>query len=261
MTSPMNKMYQEEGKIVENEPLCDGVHRMRIDSPRISEEGKAGQFVLLRPSSGLDPILRRPFSLHDVDRRTYELVYKSVGRGTSILAKKSIGDEIDSIGPLGNGFRLIKGVAIMAAGGIGIAPFLLLAKSLLKLHTKTLLIYGAKTASSLVDTENFARIGVSVEIATEDGSVGFKGKCTGLLRTHLSESKFDVAYACGPVAMLREVTGLCKIHTIPSCQISVEERMACGVGACLGCSIKSAESGYLTVCKDGPVFEAREVEI
>ncbi|MFQ5904998.1 MAG: dihydroorotate dehydrogenase electron transfer subunit [bacterium] len=254
-------MHQERGKIVENERLCDGIYRMRIESPRISKESKPGQFVLLRTSSGYDPLLRRPFSLHDADSRTYELVYRLVGRGTSMLAESSVGDEIDSIGPLGNGFRLIRGEAIVAAGGIGIAPFFLLARSLIKQHTKAVLAYGAKTGSLLVDTEKFARIGVSVEVATEDGSVGSKGTCGDLLKELLSKSRFKGAYACGPPAMLREVAGLCKAHMIPSCQISVEERMACGVGACLGCSIKSADRGYLTVCKDGPVFEAGEVEI
>ncbi|TET45990.1 dihydroorotate dehydrogenase electron transfer subunit [candidate division TA06 bacterium] len=253
-------MNQEKGKVLENERLCEDVYRIRIRSPRISKEVKAGQFVMLRITEGFDPLLLRPFSFHDVQSESYELVYQVVGRGTSILSKKSIGDVMDSIGPLGNGFESAQGEAILVAGGIGIAPLFLLARSLTGQKMKTVLVYGAKTASSLVCRERFDSLGVSVKLATEDGSAGFKGTCVGLLEPLLGSSAVEAVYACGPAAMLREVAKLCKGHDI-SCQMSVEERMACGVGACKGCSITRTDGGYLTVCEDGPVFDAGKVKI
>lgn len=253
-------MHQEKGKVLENERLCEGIYGLKIKSPEISKEVKAGQFVLLKVSEGYDPLLLRPFSFHDVQSESYDLVYQVVGKGTSILSTKSVGDEMDSIGPLGNGFKLVRGEAILVAGGIGIAPLFLLARSLAGQGTKTVLVYGAKTASSLVCRERFDSVGVSVELATEDGSAGFKGTCVELLEPLLGSSTVEAVYACGPPTMLREVGELCKSHNI-SCQVSVEERMACGVGACLGCSIRRTDGGYLTVCKDGPIFESGKVQI
>jgi len=253
-------MYQERGEVLENERLCEGIHRMRIKCPRIAKEAKAGQFVLLKVSQGFDPLLLRPFSFHDVQSESYELVYQVVGRGTSVLSTKSIGDVVDSTGPLGNGFKFEEGESVLVAGGIGIAPLFLLARSLAQRKMKTILVYGAKTAASLVCKERFGSVGVSVRLATEDGSTGFKGTCVELLELLLKSSTVGVVYACGPTAMLRGVAELCKGHNT-TCQISVEERMACGVGACRGCSISRKDGGYLTVCKDGPVFDAREVQI
>ena len=253
-------MHQEKGKVLENEPLCEGIYRMRIECPRISKEAKAGQFVLLKVCQGFDPLLLRPFSFHDVQSESYDLVYQVVGRGTSILSTKSIGDVMDSIGPLGNGFKFVQGESVLVAGGIGVAPLLLLARSLARRKMKTVLVYGAKTAASMVCKEGFDSVGVSVKLATEDGSTGFKGTCVELLEPLLKSSNVNAVYACGPTAMLREVAKLCKDHNT-TCQISVEERMACGVGACKGCSISRTDGGYLTVCKDGPVFDAREVQI
>ena len=253
-------MHQEKGKVLENERLCEDIYRIRIKSPKISRELKAGQFVLLKVSQGFDPFLLRPFSFHDAQPGSYDLIYQVVGKGTSILSTKSVGDVMDSIGPLGNGFKFVQGEAILVAGGIGIAPLLLLAKSLGTKKMETVLVYGAKTASCLVSTEKFDSVGVSVKLATEDGSTGFKGTCVELLEPLLRGSTFKAVYACGPAAMLREVAKLCRSHDI-SCQLSVEERMACGVGACKGCSISREDGGYLTVCKDGPVFDAGEVQI
>lgn len=254
-------MYQETGKILEHDRLCEDIYRIRIASEHISRDAQPGQFVLLRVSPGLDPLLRRPFSLHEKDEESFELLYKVAGKGTSILSGRRCGEVIDTIGPLGKGFSPVDGEALLAAGGMGIAPLLFLARSLTEDGKKVVLVYGAKTGALLIDCTRFEDTGVSVKLTTEDGSRGFTGTCVELLGSELSESEYSGVYACGPSAMLRQVSQLCKEHGVPSCQVSVEEKMACGVGACLGCSVGNNHGGYLTVCKDGPVFEASEILI
>ncbi len=254
-------MYQENRQILEHELLCDSMYRIKIASDSIWRVAKAGQFVLVKVSESLDPFLRRPLSFHDVSEGSYELVYQVLGRGTAALSEKFCGEKVDCIGPLGNGFEAKGRKVAMVAGGVGIAPFLLLARMLVERQAEIVLLYGARTASSLIDTCVFRELGVTVEVATEDGSSGFEGTCVEMLESQLTSTMFDSLYACGPAEMLKSVAGVSRRNSIESCQLSVEERMACGVGACLGCSVKSAEKGYLTVCRDGPVFEAGEIAI
>jgi dihydroorotate dehydrogenase electron transfer subunit len=254
-------MYQEKGRIIENVNLGEEIFMMRIESPKIAREARPGQFAMLAVTPGVDPLLRRPLSFHDADATTYVLLYKAVGRGTSILKAKSPGDEIDSLGPLGSEFEVAGGEAVLVAGGIGIAPLHFLGRSLAAQGRKATLIYGSRTAASLVRAEELESLGLSVNLATEDGSRGFEGTAVELFKQHLSNSTPSAVYACGPTAMLKGVMEACAHGKVQKCQVSIEERMACGVGACLGCSVARTGGGYLTVCKDGPVFNAGEIKI
>jgi dihydroorotate dehydrogenase electron transfer subunit len=252
-------MYQESGEILEHDRLSDDILRIRIGSEKIRERAAPGQFVMLKVADGIDPLLRRPFSLHDVHDESFELLYRVVGKGTSVLSGRRCGDSIDSIGPLGEGFKPADGRTLLVAGGMGIAPLLFLSRRLKEYGKDPVLAYGAGTASSLVRVDSFRSLGVTVKLATEDGSMGFAGTCVDLLELELSKSDYGAVYACGPARMLAVMSGLCERYGVESCQVSIEARMACGVGACMGCSVSSKSGGYRAVCKDGPVFEIGEI--
>ena len=252
-------MYQESGEILEHDRLCEGIYRIKITSRKISREAVPGQFLMLKVSDGIDPLLRRPFSFHECQKGSFELLYRVVGRGTSVLSGRRPGEPVDSIGPLGRGFRPATGRPLLVAGGIGVAPLLFLARHLRGEGKEPVLIYGAGEASSLVGRERFRSLGVEVKLATEDGSLGFKGTCVELLESEMEGADYGAVYGCGPSPMLAAVSDLCVKRGVGSCQVSIEERMACGVGACLGCSVAGRAGGYLSVCKDGPVFMAGEV--
>jgi dihydroorotate dehydrogenase electron transfer subunit len=252
-------MYQESGEILEHDHLCDDILRLRIASRYISDLAAPGQFVMLKVGDGLDPLLRRPLSFHQTYDGSFELLYRIVGKGTSVLAGRRCGELIDSIGPLGKGFTPVCERPLLAAGGMGIAPLLFLSRRLKEDGRDPILVYGAGTASSLVRVDSFTNLGVAVKLATEDGSAGFTGTCTELVEQELSQSDHDVVYACGPLGMLAGVSGICERYGVKSCQVSIESRMACGVGACMGCSVSLKAGGYRAVCKDGPVFEIGDI--
>jgi len=239
--------------------LCEDIYRVRITSRKMSGEAAPGQFLMLKSSPGFDPLLRRPLSFHETYDDSFELLYKVVGRGTLILSGRKCGEHVDSIGPLGKGFRPAGGRPLLVAGGIGIAPLLFLARRLREEGKEPVLVYGARQVSFLVERERFEGLDVTVRLATEDGSTGFAGTCVELLESEMSKSDYGVVYGCGPSAMLAAVSELCERYGVESCQVSIEERMACGVGACLGCSVASSAGGYLSVCKDGPVFKTGEI--
>jgi dihydroorotate dehydrogenase electron transfer subunit len=201
-----------------------------------------------------------------------------VGKGTLVLSEKKRGEEIDLIGPLGNGFNLKHNfrTPIMVAGGIGVAPLFSLAQALERAegtHTrrkKLIVFIGGETKEDILCVRDFKKIGARVEVSTEDGSVGAKGVITNLLQDFLSNSvpseNHDLMlFACGPSPMLRAISEVAISQNIP-CQVSLESRMACGVGACLGCSVPTkvkkvgdSETSYQRVCKEGPVFDSTTI--
>ena len=189
------------------------------------------------------------------------LLYQVAGTGTRQLSLKKKGDELEIIGPLGNGFGRMPGRRpVLVAGGMGVAPLFYLATA--TVAQKPFVLIGAKTASDLVCEREFRRLGCDVLVATDDGSKGFHGYVTGLLQELLSgKQQWGKArlclYACGPRPMLRETGALAAACGIP-CQLSLEEHMACGFGACLGCAVQTA-SGYKRVCSEGPVFDSAEL--
>ena len=234
----------------------DGIIYSNIEiSPSIFEliiegefYGLPGQFYMLRGWNGLDPFLPRPISIADVNNGKLKLLYEVKGRGTHIISKLKKGDNLSLLGPLGNGFDYKKdGQIALITGGIGIAPMLYLAKTL----SGDVDIYSGfrNNAYFLDQIKPYVK---SVNIATEDGSTGHEGFITELF----DPSKYDLVYTCGPTPMMDVVLNMCK-DKVPV-YASLEKRMACGIGACLGCTVKTVR-GMERVCKEGPVFKSQEV--
>ena len=263
-------MIETTTTILHQEQSAPQIFRLRLSSPRIAREAQPGQFLHLRIREGTDPLLRRPFSIHRVDRERGEVqvLYQVVGRGTRLLSRRPTGECLDVLGPLGHGFEVCEegGGVLLVAGGIGMAPLIFLWEDLFRGRAVTALI-GARSRDGILCHDLLRSGGATVHIATDDGSFGHRGLVTDLLNAQLEAgreaSASPVVYACGPVAMLASVAALCRAYGVP-CQVSLESRMACGVGACLGCVLKvrsSVPPGYATkrVCKEGPVFDAEEV--
>ena len=243
---------------------------------------------MVRVTNHLDPLLRRPFGIHKLCWESdhhrgkghptcMEILYRIVGKGTLLLSEKKRGEEIDLMGPLGNGFNLKQNfkTAIMVGGGIGVAPLFSLTQALkraegTRLRKNLVVFIGGETREDILCVKDFKKIGARVEVSTEDGSMGTKGMVTDLLlgflrNTDPLKNRDLRLFACGPSPMLRTVSDIAFSQDI-SCQISFENKMACGVGACLGCSIptkvKKAGNGeiaYQRVCKEGPVFDSTTI--
>jgi len=267
-------------RILENNKVRPGYFKMIFTAPQIARKSRAGQFVHLRCASSIEPLLRRPFSIYRTDRDKVEILYKVVGRGTAEIAKRKPGEIIDVMGPLGQGFEISNGLksAILVAGGIGVAPLVMLAREIKDtIHHPSFLIHrmratsnqqpatiyvliGAKTKNDILCEEEFRETGCEVRVSTEDGSKGFNGMVTDLLNSLVAHCTLHVApavYACGPKEMLKKIAEITSKYNIPA-QVSLEENMACGIGACYGCPVRTKQ-GYKLVCKDGPVFETSEI--
>lgn len=252
--------------IVSNEQLSRQIWLLRAEAPAIAEQVQPGQFMQVRVTDTYDPLLRTPLSVHDCDpsQGTIDLLYQRVGTSTRLLSQLGENTRLSILGPLGRGFSMPKSVtpsfAILVAGGIGIAPMLLLARQLAANQVNTRLLYGARTASDLVRIDAFERLGVAVACSTDDGSYGIKGNVVQLLTGFLQSGAGGEIFACGPNPMLKALQSLVRERELTA-QLSLEAYMACGLGACLGCAVPVPGGGYKHVCTDGPVFCAREVEL
>lgn len=255
-------MKQVKADIIDNKTLTRGFYKMRIRSTYLAKNAKPGQFVEVRCSDSNEMILRRPLGVHRILVDGVEILYEIVGQGTEMLSQKEKGDILDVIGPLGNGFKIAKDAhSIIIAGGIGVAPLVSLAENIKSKKDMHVLIGACKKEHILCEKE-FKKTGAKVLVATEDGSRGLKGFVTELLKKlHLGGQR-TMIYACGPNNMLKAVSKIAYDKNTP-CQVSLEERMACGVGVCLGCPVKVRkgfiDTEYKMVCKDGPVFMADEI--
>lgn len=268
--------------IVENLPVAAGTFRMRLDDPEMARSIRPGQFLMVKPAEGTDPLLARPFALYDVILDpsgapiAVDLVYVVIGRGTSCLSRLKPGDRVTTWGPLGNGFGPSPGGSVVfVAGGIGQTPFLALGKWWLgnqayggemtdasKVNSATLL-YGIRSKDLAAGVEDFEAAGISVELATDDGSIGHHGFVTDLLARRLkSGAKPSRVVACGPPAMLAAVSKMVEAFDVP-CDVSMENHMACGFGACFSCvaPIRQADGStdLRRVCVEGPIFSSRDV--
>ncbi len=254
-----------------------------------------GQFIMLRINDRIDPLLRRPFGVYKIigtgrKKNGIEIIYKVVGKGTGLMTNLKPGDTVDLLGPLGNGFPnslsspfakpnllsspFAKGgqrglKIIMVAGGIGIAPFYFLAKSYQQSPISLKLLFGGRGKDDLPGLEDFKKLRIDMAISTQDGSVGKKGLVTELLKKEITKKGDCVVYACGPKGMLKAVAQMAADVNTP-CYVSLDNTMACGMGACLGCAVKVQGQGargkekqnsqlYKMACKDGPVFDAKEI--
>ncbi len=248
--------YKEIGKVLENRALIpDLIYLMVIESPQIARDAKAGQFLEIR--TGNAPLLRKPISLFSVEDSRVSILYQVKGEGTRNLMAMKAGDPLDAIGPLGRGFTLKKGGRhLLVGGGIGIAPLYQLGKSLKDLGGEVEFLLGFSCAAGSYGIDLFQEIG-PVQIATIDGSLGKKGTVAVLLENE-DLSSTDTIYSCGPEPMLRYVQGF---GELVDTELSLEAYMGCGLGACLSCVCKTQEGDYARVCKDGPVFNAKEVDL
>jgi dihydroorotate dehydrogenase electron transfer subunit len=244
--------------------LAEGVYRMRISSERLANSSKPGQFVNVVCSDSFKSWLRRPISICNVDKDTHkvDIVFQVKGNGTEQLSMFKKGDAIDLMGPLGNPFdtELHGGNIAVIGGGIGTFPLLYLLKSLQGNHRTAFL--GFRNGSSIVMKDEFSSSCEELQIATDDGSEGHHGFVTDLFLNEIKEGSFQRVYACGPLIMMKKVVDICISHQIPV-QVSMEQRMGCGVGACLVCACKKKvgdDFTYTHVCKEGPVFWGQEID-
>ncbi len=259
----MNKLHK--AKILTHTPIGRNYYRLALRAPDAAAAALPGHFVMLRVSENRDPLLARPFGISSIISKTsIEIIYRVAGRGTAMLSQLEPGHSLDMLGPLGQGFPLPeKGILpVLVAGGSGFPPLHFLST---RIGAHAHLFIGARDRECLPPAgilKSFKENVAKVHIATEDGSMGKKGMSTDLLRDYLDTAEkkdHSALFACGPRPMLEAVSRLASEHAIP-CYVSVEERMACGVGACMGCSVPMEAGGYKRACKDGPVFDAREIE-
>ena len=254
-------MQQFDSIIKNNQKIADSFLTMEI-SWESKDIPSPGQFLTLRVSEDTSPLLRRPFAFSGFNpvKMTCSLIYQKRGRGTELLAGKQSGDLINIIGPLGKPFPLPqgKGQILLVAGGIGIGPILFLASQLHQLKYHFSFIFGCRNHSFVPDSQQFRDL--NPIICTDDGSEGFKGTTGDYLKSIENDIlPGSTIYSCGPHPMLRACHELAQRRS-GTCWVSVEQIMACGVGACMGCVVKTkGEPGYARACKEGPVFSSYDL--
>lgn len=255
----MSVKYKERVTVSEQICIAEGVYSMWLQTDKIAAEAVPGQFVSVY-SNDASRLMPRPISICEIDKEKgmLRLVYRVVGKGTEEFSKMVPGDMVDIMGPLGNGFPLGEKKALLIGGGIGVPPMLELAK---QLNCEKIAVAGYRNETFLMD--DFSKY-CDIYAATEDGSTGSQGTVLDAIRENKLEA--DVIYACGPTPMLRALKAYAQENGI-ECWISMEEKMACGIGACLACVCQSTEVDHHShvhnkrICKDGPVFRAEEVEL
>ncbi|MBP5432620.1 dihydroorotate dehydrogenase electron transfer subunit [Ruminococcus sp.] len=253
------KYIQGQYQITEKAAIAREIYSLTIFCPGIAATACPGQFVHIR-AKGFT--LRRPISICGIDKEkgTLRIVFEIRGEGTSEIAKLNKGELIDMLAPLGHGFTTEPSYnkVILIGGGIGTPPMLPLAKFY---GSRAVAISGFRNASAVILQDDFRNTDAETILCTDDGSAGIHGFVTQPLAELVEKGRIDAVYACGPIQMLKSVADICKGNDI-FCEISLEERMACGIGACLGCAcrtIRNDEEYFAHVCKDGPVFNAEEV--
>lgn len=261
----MRRSKLHQARVLSQRAAGNGYFRIVLETPALAGRARPGQFVMLRVSRGIDPLLARPFGIASVPARSsIELYYRVVGRGTTILSAVKPGSMLSVVGPLGNGFPLPgKGeTPLLVAGGSGFPPLLFFAA---RNGGKARFFAGSRDRACLPPTtamRAFRSRVAAVHYATEDGSRGTCGFVTDALNAYLDRVEAGegrpVIYACGPSAMLASVSRLAAQRSI-TCYVSMEERMACGLGVCMGCSVPAINGGYRRVCKEGPVFDSRQI--
>ncbi|MFC1533898.1 dihydroorotate dehydrogenase electron transfer subunit [Thermodesulfobacteriota bacterium] len=260
-------MVEQEIKVIFNKRITADTFLMGFSSSEIATESKPGQFVMIRVKTGIDPFLRRPFSICGIgeDDLVYVL-YRVIGRGTAIMAETGEGERLSIIGPLGKGFKIPESdnKVLLVSGGIGVAPLFFLAQVMKARDIEFLMGFGS--SEEIIDIDRIYDLSIGTSIATDDGTKGYSGMVTDLLDEYLNHHQVRMdsfsLIACGPLAMLKRVASMALYRKIP-CQVSLEAVMACGLGACQGCAVRGSarerQISYYHVCKDGPVFPAHTI--
>ncbi|KGX93235.1 dihydroorotate dehydrogenase [Pontibacillus halophilus JSM 076056 = DSM 19796] len=244
----------EQMTILENRLIAKDTYELKVTGALMNEMRTPGQFLHIAIGDGWEHVLRRPLSIANVDHHIVTIVYKVLGKGTAKLATKRQGDQLDVLGPRGNGFP-VENIhdcnILLIGGGVGIPPLHYLGKQLLTQGNQIFSLLGFQTKEQVFYEREFGRLG-EVMVTTDDGSYGKKGRVTD----HVAQFKgIDLTFSCGPKPMLKAVSDL----PLPG-YVSLEERMGCGIGACFACVCEANdERGYVKVCADGPVFRKGEV--
>ena len=259
-----------KAEIIKIEKLKEDIYKFSVKAEEIVSQAKPGQFIEIRVVDWVEPLLRRPISIYNLEKETgtLEFIFQVKGKGTTLLAQRKVGEKLDIIGPIGYGtfsIKEYKKVAIIG-GGIGIFPLYELSKQLKQNTSTNVSVYiGFRNKDLITLEEEFKSVSDKLTITTDDGSYGIKGFAINELKKDYEKEKPDCIYACGPLPMLKAIQEYAKENNI-RCEISLEQKMACGIGVCLGCAVKTAKSPqdapqYWHVCKAGPVFNAMDVEI
>ncbi len=254
------KYTQGQYPILEKKTLAKEMYSFIILCPEVATVAAPGQFVHIR-ANGFT--LRRPISICEInpEKGTLRIVFEVRGSGTAEIARLNKGDLVDMLAPLGHGFTVNPAFkkVVLLGGGIGTPPMLPLAQAY---GEKAVVITGFRSANAVILQEDFKKTGAETILCTDDGTMGIHGFVTQPLEEILQAGGVDAICACGPMPMLKGIAALAKTYNVPLCEVSLEERMACGVGACLGCACKTKrndEEYFAHVCKNGPVFNAEEV--
>jgi dihydroorotate dehydrogenase electron transfer subunit len=265
-------MIQTLATVIRNEMIAPAYGRVTLSCGEGLAKARPGQFVMLGFPEALDPLLRRPFSIHRLVSGEegflgIEVLYKVVGKATRRMSQVPAGGALNLLGPLGRGFQVPPGIGrlVCVAGGFGVAPFVFLSEWLLQKPSppaELQVFLGGRGKEDLLCTADFERLGVPVRLTTDDGSCGDQCRVTDPFAEALEKDPPDLVLACGPKAMLACVLGIVRAHGV-ACQVSIEAMMACGMGACLGCAVEARrdKSRYLHACTDGPVFDVDDIEL
>jgi dihydroorotate dehydrogenase electron transfer subunit len=256
-------MFQENAKISALTEVAVGIMELSLTASKITRHILPGQFLNIRVNDSLQPLLRRPFSVFTVKGDTLSIIFNVIGAGTRALSHHSIGDCLDLIGPLGNGFMPALTMTeyetvVIVAGGMGIAPFPFVT-SMIQTGKKIITFIGARNKRAVI------REGLqNIRIATDDGSEGHHGNVVEAVKSYFAQNAIErpIFLTCGPMKMMTALAGFATENNIP-CFASLECDMACGIGLCQGCPVETVDSGkrYALVCKEGPVFETRTILI
>jgi dihydroorotate dehydrogenase electron transfer subunit len=258
-------MHIEQGALIVQKQSWNDYFLLRVREKQIAQQSQPGQFIMVRPTRNLHPLLRRPFSIHSVRGDCLEIFFIRSGIGTTLLSQMDEGDSLDILGPLGKGFLLDqelqdKTVALVG-GGRGIAPLYFLAQRLLEHGTHPYIFYGGKTLSDLPLKQKFLHKKHKILFSTDDGSFEFKGFVCDLFQRELDKIMPSHIYACGPEAMMKKIAEIAQKKSIPA-EFSLESIMGCGFGACWGCVRKikkDSREEWVKICEEGPVFPGHKI--
>lgn len=255
-----SKHFDERARVLANEQVGPRLYKITLAAPGMACAIEPGQFVHMQLPGMEAHILRRPFSVYRADREAgvIEIIYQVVGEGTSFMTTYGPGVECMLIGAMGHGWQTREGASLIVGGGVGAAPLFLFAEKLAAEKRPFEVVLGAQTESMLVTRADYAQLlGRDPILATDDGSVGHAGFCTEPVREALASGDYATVYCCGPEPLMRAVAGIAE-EAGAACFVSMEKRMACGVGACLSCVVETT-AGKKRSCVDGPVFDAKDV--